>query len=462
MEHILKWFTNFGGSDALKYVIWFDAVFNPSDFRGMDSLFACFLKYCAKLGIVPCRRYLDTYIKIDCKGDIRKYNIKPDDNDVYDYKQISQLDSAYEVIKTTVGTLFDMYMQEDLTDREFKLDMYEYMNDMKAVKITEAINSVAPDISNRLDVSAASEKLRANLVRIEEVYNIDSLNELDSITSDDGNVKMNKLTDTGIPAIDGDIGGIYTRLIYTVNAQPAGGKTRFVLVHFIYRVMLCGFSCILFSTELTKVQVKNILIAHHIAQKFGKKIPDSAMNKGELNPEQKALYDTANIELFESGKYGSLYIIEECIVEQLSSKVTALLKSDKTIRLMTIDYMGLIKSKPEDRRSKLVGYEIITEGYIVTRDLLKKNDIAAVCINQYNDEGIAAASAGKPIRSGHVQGGHIVNRHTDYDLSITYTEEQKLANLRTLLNTKPRGSGGFKPVQLRTDLSISMFKQEVI
>ena len=182
MEHILKWFTNFGGSDALKYVIWFDAVFNPSDFRGMDSLFACFLKYCAKLGIVPCRRYLDTYIKIDCKGDIRKYNIKPDDNDVYDYKQISQLDSAYEVIKTTVGTLFDMYMQEDLTDREFKLDMYEYMNDMKAVKITEAINSVAPDISNRLDVSAASEKLRANLVRIEEVYNIDTTGPEGKIT----------------------------------------------------------------------------------------------------------------------------------------------------------------------------------------------------------------------------------------------------------------------------------------
>ena len=88
--------------------------------------------------------------------------------------------------------------------------------------------------------------------------------------------------------------------------------------------------------------------------------------------------------------------------------------------------------------------------------------MAAVCINQYNDEGINAAYAGKTIRPGHVQGGHIANRHTDYDLSMTYTEEQKLANLRTLANTKPRGSGGFKPVQLKTDLSISMFRQEVI
>ena len=32
MEHILKWFTDLGGQDALKYVIWFDTVFVPSDF----------------------------------------------------------------------------------------------------------------------------------------------------------------------------------------------------------------------------------------------------------------------------------------------------------------------------------------------------------------------------------------------------------------------------------------------
>lgn len=462
MEHILKWFTDLGGQDALKYVIWFDTVFVPSDFLGMDALFACFIKYCAKLGVVPCQRYLDVYIKIDCKNDLRKYNIKPDDNDGYDYKQISHLDNAYEVIKATASTLYEMYMQEDLTERSFKLDMYAYMSEIKAVKITEAINSIASDLSNRLDIDNVSDTLKSKLTRIEETYNIDSLEELDAIQSSDGELIMHKIADTGIPAIDGDVGGIYSHLIYTLNAQPGGGKTRLALVHFVYRVMLAGYGCVVFSTELTKAQVKNIIIAHHIAHKFDKKIPDSLMNKGELTPEQKALYDTAKVELFESGKFGNLYIVEDCIVEQMKNKVESFIKSDPTIKLLVIDYMGLIESKPEDKRSRLVGYEIITEGYIVSRKLVKKYDMAAVCINQYNDEGINAAYAGKTIRPGHVQGGHIANRHTDYDLSMTYTEEQKLANLRTLANTKPRGSGGFKPVQLKTDLSISMFRQEVI
>ena len=353
-------------------------------------------------------------------------------------------------------------MQEDLTERSFKLDMYAYMSEIKAVKITEAINSIASDLSNRLDIDNVSDTLKSKLTRIEETYNIDSLEELDAIQSSDGELIMHKIADTGIPAIDGDVGGIYSHLIYTLNAQPGGGKTRLALVHFVYRVMLAGYGCVVFSTELTKAQVKNIIIAHHIAHKFDKKIPDSLMNKGELTPEQKALYDTAKVELFESGKFGNLYIVEDCIVEQMKNKVESFIKSDPTIKLLTIDYMGLIESKPEDKRSRLVGYEIITEGYIVSRKLVKKYDMAAVCINQYNDEGINAAYAGKTIRPGHVQGGHIANRHTDYDLSMTYTEEQKLANLRTLANTTPRGSGGFKPVQLKTDLSISMFRQEVI
>lgn len=462
MEHILKWFTSFGGPDALKYVIWFDMIFTPNDFIGMDALFACFLKYCAKLGILPSQKYLEVYLRIDCKSDIKKYNIKPDDNDGYDYKQISHLDNAYEVIKVSAVSLYEMYMQEDLTGRDFRVDMHAYMSEIKAVKITEAINSIAPNLSNRIDVDDVSNTLKAKLTRIEETYNIESLNELDAVNTDEGELTMHKIADTGIPAIDGDIGGIYTHLIYTLNAQPSGGKTRFALVHFVYRVMLAMGGCVVFSTELTKTQVKNILIAHHIAHKYEKKIPDSLMNMGELNPEQKALYDTAKVELFESGKFGKLHIIEDCVVETMQSKVESIVKTDSSIKLLVIDYMGLIESNPEDKRKKLAGYEIITEGYIITRKLVKRYDIAAVCINQYNDDGINAAFAGKTIRPGHVQGGHIVTRHTDYDLSMTYTEEQKLAHLRTLANTKPRGSAGFKPIQLKIDLAVSLFKQEVV
>lgn len=462
MEHILKWFTNLGDGNALKYVAWFGRTFTPTDFSGLDSLFACFIQYCAKLSIVPCAKYLDVYLKIDCKGDIKKYNIKPEDNDSYDYNQLSHLDNAYEVIKTSAVSLFDAYMKEDLEGRNFKVDMYEYMNDIKSAKITEAINSIVPNLSNGIDIDESSDKLSAKLLRIKETYSIESLEELDSVNGDTDVTTLHKITDTGIPAIDGDVGGIYTHLIYTLNAQPGGGKTRFGAIHFVLKTLLAGYSVIAYSTELTKTQFKNIIIAYYIAIKFGKKIPDTLMNKDELNVEQRALFDTARVELFESGKYGNLYILEDCVVENMKSKVESLIKTDNTIRLLSIDYMGLLESHPAERVKKLVGFEIITEGYIIVRKLVKNYELAALCVNQYNDAGIDAAFSGKTIRPGHIQGGHIVHRHTDYDLSMTYTEEQKLNGLRTLSNTKPRGSGGFKPVQLKVDLSVSLFKQEVV
>ena len=127
-----------------------------------------------------------------------------------------------------------------------------------------------------------------------------------------------------------------------------------------------------------------------------------------------------------------------------------------------IDYMGLIQSEPESKWDKrLEQYEIITRGYEETRRILKHIDVSAVCINQYNDKGIDAAYAGKPIRSGHVQGGHIVQRHTDYDISMTFTEEQKLAQVRSLSTSKTRGTAGFSNVLLSTDLSVSIFRQEL-
>ena len=462
MEHILKWFTDLGDGNSLKYVTWFSSKFTPTDFGGLDALFACFLQYCAKLKVTPCQKFLDVYLRIDCKSDIKKYNIKPEDNDGYDYTQISHLDNAYEVIKTTASNLFDIYMQEDLSDRDFKVDMYQYMCEVKAIKITEAINSIAPNLSNGIDIDKSSENLRAKLKRIEETYSIKSLEELDSVRADGEKITLVKVAETGIPAIDGDVGGIYTHLIYTLNAQPGGGKTRFGIAHFILKTMLAGFGVIMYSTELTESQVKNIITAYYIAIKFGKKVPDQLMNIDKLNSEQRALYDTAQVELFESGKFGNLYIIEDCVVEDMQSKVEALVQTDSNIRLLAIDYMGLMESKPVEKVKKLVGFEIITEGYITVRKLVKEHELSALCVNQYNDAGIDAAFAGKPIRSGHIQGGHIVHRHTDYDLSITYTEEQELAGLRTLSNTKTRGSGGFKPVQLKVDLSVSMFKQEVV
>lgn len=464
MEHILKWFTDKGDSNALAYVMWFANIFSPNDFNGIDSIMAAYLKYCADLSVVPCYRYLLSYLKIDGMKDVKRYNIKFDDMDSYDYDQLSQLMEAYEVIKQVTTSAYEQYMQEDLTGREFKVDMYEYMSSVKSERISQVLMKMLPKLTDGSDVNQLSDDIKYELTHIDEIYDVSSLDEIDTTVANIQEQKMEQITDTGIDAIDGDIGGIYSHLIYTLNAQPAGGKTRMALIHFIYRVMVkakkdCGY----YSTELTATQVKNILIAHHVAQLFGKKIPDSLMNKGELNAEQQKYYETAKADLFESGKYGQLIVKEECIVEKMKGEINAMCRANPNLKLICVDYMGLVESEPEGKYAKrLDGYEIITEAYKVIRRFVKTKNIAALCINQFNDKGIEAASTGKTIKSGYVQGGHIVNRHTDYDLCLTYTDEQKMGNIRTLQNTKTRGTEGFKPVTLRVDLSVSLFQQEKV
>lgn len=469
MERVFKWLT-FEGNDskAGAYTNWFAKSFEPDNFTGVDKLLMCYIQYCAKLGITPKREFLTAYLKVDGKKDIREHNIKTDTMSAYDYRESSQLEAAFQILRDQVTATYDQYVSADLNDRDFKVDLYEFMSSKKSDSIQDVMMQAYPRLTDGSDIAEVSSEIRSKLAKLDETYAEKKIKQIDVVSGEqsDSDEEMHFLCKTGLPCIDGDMGGIYTRLITTINAQPAGGKTRFSLVHYVYPVLTqAKKDVVLYSTELMPMQVKNILIAYHITQLYGGrvKIPDSIMNrKSEMSPEQLQIYESAKIDLFESGKYGRFIIQDECVVETLRDDLLGYYKTLGNLGLIVIDYMGLLKSKPESKWDKrLDKYEIITEGYEAVRDVLKTVDVAAVCINQYNDKGIDTALAGRPIQSGHVQGGHIVQRHTDYDISITYTEEQKLANVRMFQTSKTRGTRGFANVLVSVDLSVSIFRQEL-
>lgn len=467
MERILKWMTREGSENAAIYTQWFANTFSPESFSGIEQVYACFIKYCANLNITPSQNFLESYLKVDGMSDVKRYNIKLEEMGAYDYGQLSQLMEAYEVIKQVASSTFEVYLSTDLTDRDFKVDVYEFMSDMKTEKITQSIMRALPSLQDGSNVTEVSMDLRSNLSRIDDIYNVEKIKDVDfTPSSSKEQQKMEFICNTGIPCIDDDIGGIFTHLMYTVNAQPSGGKSRFSMIHFAYRVMVQAKKDVaVYATELTRSQTENIFIAYHITQLYGGtiKIPDELINKDKLTSEQSRIVESARIDLFESGKYGKLIVRDECVVENLENELWALVRTYPNMKLVVIDYMGLIKSKPVNKYDRrLEAYQIITDAYVAVRDVIRVTPMAAVCINQYNDEGIKAALAGKMIGPGHIQGGHIVHRHTDYDLSITYTEEQKLAQVRNLQNSKTRGTGGFNPALLRVDLSVSIFRQEVM
>lgn len=466
MEKIFKWFT---GDDDLTivYVTWFSGMFEPEDFTGIDKLFFLFLQYCAFLGVSAKRKYLESYLVTDGKTVIKENNIKLDTMSAYDYKDPTAMEEAYRIVGKTALDVYDKWCMLDLTEHTFKVDMHEFIKKQKHESIQKTIINFFPKLQDGSDIDEVTDRMQDEITRKSMIYDVNKLDELDFMSGNQKGKKtqrpMRKLFETGVPCIDGDAGGMYTQQIYTLNGQPGGGKTRFSNKHFIYQALVVAKLDVIYdSVEMTEQQIRNMLIAIHIINLYGGniKIPDSLMNKDKLSSEQRQYYESARIDLFESGKYGTLFFRKSRPVEKMKKETLNLIKRNRNIQLWVIDYMGRLKSEPLSKYDKsLQQYEIITAGYEVVRDIVDTCDIGALCLNQYNDKGIAAALAGKSIQPGYVEGGHIVQRHTDYDLSMTFTEEQKLAKLCALSTTKERGNAGFSNVIFQKDLSISNFTQ---
>ena len=452
MEKVFKWMTAYAGvPESNTYLRWFMRAIPEQEFKGIDLALYCFLNFCSELRVTPKRETLASYIKTDLERDVKKHNIRLESMTAYDYSQVSQFKEAVHILGDMIVSTFDMYTSQDLTGRDFRTDISEYFNECQSEQTQNAFMDYYPKLSDGSNPVEVSEQLRSKLTKIEKIYDRKKLKKLDSdlgIDDDDDEQELEFLCNTGVPCIDGDSDGIYTHLMTTLNAQPGGGKTRFFLTNYAYPVLTkCKRDVYMYETELTKSQVKNILIAFHITQIYGGeiKIPDSIMNKKRLmTEEQKQIYNAAKYDLFKSGKYGKFIFNGSAVVEEMDDELRDALKTYPNLGLIGIDYMGLIKSVPQSVYDKVKEqYQIITEAYEIVREILKEFNIHAVCINQYNDKGIDAAEAGKPIRSGMTQGGHIVFRHTDYDLNLTCTNEQKLANVRMLSTGKTRGGPGF-------------------
>lgn len=468
MRKIFKWLTADSGSEQSgAYAYWVSNMFTPTDFSGVDSLLLCFIKYCSRLAVVPRIEFLEAYLAVDGKRDVKKFNIKTDTMSSYDYRQTSQLEEAYRIIAGLAKTTYAEYVSDDLTGRDFKVDADTFMSEKKSAMLQETMMKTYPRLTDGSDITEVTEDLMSSIVAVKETYDKSKIKDIDFApsSSSDQSPKMEYICDTGIPALDNDMGGLYTKLLITLNAQSKSGKTRLALANFVYPVLCAGGDVLFYEAELQKSQVENILIAYHITRLYkGRiKIPDQLMNrKNGLTDEQKQIYESAKIDLFDSGRYGKFYFRKPFVVERAYDEIVTLNKTTDNLKLVVNDYMGLSKSVPTSKwEARKEDYKIISEAYETLGNVRDNMDVCVLCINQYNDKGTDAAEAGKPIRQGMIQGGHIATRHTDYDINMTYTNEQKLAGVRSLSADLVRGYSGFGNVLLSLDLSVSIFRQEL-
>ena len=465
MQRIFKWFTL---EDASARTEWFASSFSADEFRGENRLLYHFLKYCSFLGIPAQEKYLDVFLRTESKKLIKQDNIKLNDMNNFNYDEPAALEEATRIINEVVASKFQQCIEEDLSDRTFKVDVAAFMKERCSERLTEMMTESFQALSTGTDAETVSDDMTWQLQSIRNNYSTKKLFKLDFMEGRTYSRKdkdtMRHLFNTNLPCVDGDAGGTFSKQLMAIEGGPGTGKTRLSLIHFAYQCMVFAKKDVLYSElELSEAEVRNILVAYHIVQLFrgNVKIPDSLINKGQLTAEQEKYVEAARIDLFESGKYGKFIVqTDALIVENMEETYYPLLRRNPNIQYWIIDYAGLARSKPVGKyQQALQGYNIIQELYKTVKEIIKTADIGCLIINQLNNEGVAAAKAGKQITAGHVQGGMIVEQHSDYEIAMTATEEQQLAGMMMMSTVKVRAARGFKNVPYRTDLSISVYQQ---
>lgn len=468
MNRILKWFAEEGEDSITARLGWFVETIPASGFVGIDRMLYFFLVYCDKLGIEAKKEYLESFLCTEGKQVIKKENVRVEAVAAYDYNEPGALEEAYRVIASAALTRYGRCMELNLMGRAFKADMFSFMESMKGAELQNLLANAFPRISSGDSKDEIIESMQSRLMEIEESYSAEKLADLDFL---EGRAyargekdRKTFLFKTGIPCIDGDTGGMYTKQCWTFTGAPGSGKTRFALAHFVYPAAVVNkLDVLVDELELSKGEVEDILIAYHIVNLYkGRiKIPDKVMQKNMLSDQQRRIYEAARMDLFESGKYGKIDI--DCRgldVETLKKKRMRYFKARPNARMWVIDYLGLLTSSPKDKYARhKVKYEIITDGIEKIKKIANLADIGALCLCQFSDEGVKASMAGKTITAGMVEGGHIIQRHSDYDIAMTMTEEQELARMRMLSTVKKRAATGFRNTPMRTDLAVSLFTQ---
>ena len=467
MQNIFKYFTLDSPTSAI-YSKWFVDSFPHTEFTEINKILYFFLEYCATLSIPSKREYLTVFLRTELKKLVRKYNIRIDTLTAnFNYEEIAAFEQAIQVISNTTLSTYDSYCSVEVLEdhNAFKILLAEFMNENMRTRITSIFTEQFSNMSQGGDMLEVADQTEIELSTIREIYDISKIEDLDFSLGKDQKLKDSKariLAKTGIPAIDEDYGGIFSKALITFAGQPGSGKTRFLLSNFIYPALVkYKLDVRLDELELNDYEVRNILLAIHIAKLYKIKITDKSMNQeGDLTEEQKKIVESARIDLFESGKYGNFHLcIKDLVLEDMYKKIKSFKKANPSLELWCVDYTGLIKSKPKNKYEIKNEAGIINEALILGKKLAKELDICSVFVNQFNERGNDKALAGKNITVGDIHGGQSIQRHTDYDLSITYTEEQAAANLRMLSTTKTRAAKGFKFVPLSVDLSIARFTQ---
>ena len=452
-----------GDSEEIKrkrsaYMYWFGDTFPVKEFRGEEFILRSFLEYCIKLNVPLYYKYLELYLDLNLTPILTKEHIHVAGTESLSFEDPFGLATAKETTKQVICDMFREMEEDEDTLEDFRVCADSFMTRRLNERLTEVLNKTFELTTTDTTVSACDYAYHA-IAELKTLYDKDLLEELDDrrVLRDESEL----LTDCDLDFINKDIGGLYATQLGGIEAQPGTGKSRFAQCSWAYRAATKYHKNVAFiALEQSVPEIRSIWIARHVFTLFGDQIDSKLIYRDMVPDEMKDKVRTAEIDLFESGKYGKLYAVEKVLY--LESMVSALDTIDHIhgpFDIIVIDYMGLIEQEydPSHYTIRLQDYQVIGRAYRWFKRYVRKTRKGGIAVAQLNAEGESAGKADKAIGTTMAQGGMEVYRNTDWNIAITMTDEMKMQQKRRFSQPKVRDSAGFPRTIVDTRLGFGYF-----
>ncbi len=449
------------------YATWFTSEIPEAEFTGTDRLLFHYVEF---LTYVHSRITIDRVLDLmstDLRAYVIKHRIKVPGTEEFSLEDPVGIDMIVNITKNIMQDEMNALVQADYNVEDFPSATTVFFKKSRERRLTETYTKGFQMLQEKTDKRVGSddafEFTQESLSLIDEVYDLRKLEDIGFASTENSDRAFKFVCDSGIPTIDMDCGGIYTCQLFGIEAAPGVGKTRFASSVFAYRCAVVHRRNVLyFAIEQSRKEIECILVAHHIFQLYGLRVPDTQILRDSItDPDIKAKVATARFDLFDSGNYGKIYIVSgQLLLNTMVSRMKVLDRLEGPFSLIIVDYMFLLRHIAGSRERALDRTEIIRRGYQDFKAYLLKYGKSGLAVNQLNREGIAASYADEDIDETMAAGGIEVYRSTDYNIVLTRTNTMKQQGIMRIQNPKQRGSAGYTSFLLNAYHDVSLFKEK--
>lgn len=455
----------------LAFMTFFTIHFPITEFQKENKLFWHLCGYATTLGVGINEKLLDIYTKTELKEFILKHRLHVQGTEKLRIDDVSQIDN---VVRITANLLYDEFYRlsslEENSVEDFIIEVKDWMTKNKNKRLESILSNgykmIDDLVKGKVGTNDSLEYVISEANELKLLYDEDILEDLqepEDILVED----IQFVTDSGIPGIDNDTGGLYQTQMFGVEAAPGEGKSRFVRGTYGYRALTLYKKNVLdFMLEQDKSEVEAMYISRHIFELRGLIITDSmVLTKKDkfgnlISDEMRQIIEIARYDLFKSGLHGKLHIVADMLyLETFIERMRMLDVRHGPFDLIIIDYMTLIEQENMGNYARLQEHQVYKYAYKWFKRYLRKTRKAGVAVNQLKGEEAKDVSAGKSASRDGGSGSAESRKTPDRVDVLSSTKAMKRKSVMRVSPVKARSSEGTSEVMLSVRLGQCVFKQ---